>query len=135
MILVSLLCFTIGLAYAEIAAAVLPTVTESMRVSSQNLVAVLVAQTEEKSEPAVTEQKPDPASSGDVQERSIMRPPMPGGARPGGPMKAPPPKAVPFTCSPDGVHCYCFGEVDCFDLRRSGLCVTWLDDRHCLTTQ
>ena len=131
--LVSVLCLTTGLACAETAIGGLPTDATSMRVFSQDVVVVLVAQAEEQSGTAEIEKNSDPAPSEDVQERSVVRPPMPGGLRPGGPMKTPPPKAIPFTCS--DYHCYCFGEVDCYNLAQSGVCVSWVDAGHCLTKQ
>ncbi len=79
--LLGILCVTVGLAYAESATKVLPTAMASAEGSCQNTAIVSVAQAEENSGAAETEKPPDPAPSGDVQERGVVRPfvrpPMP----------------------------------------------------------
>ena len=79
---------------------------------------------------AVDEPSKEPGTpSGEVQERSIVRPPLPGGVMPGGPMQTQPPKPIAFEC--DFGMCHCHSEPDCNDLRATGLCTSWKDANNC----
>jgi hypothetical protein len=107
----SALVLTAGLASAEL-------LDQSLR--SSNDIAHQASEQPGTLVAAETEKKTDPAPSGDVQERGIVRP-MPGGRIPGETLKPVSPP-TPIRCA--GGICYCSSENDCLKLEKSGLCIT-----------